>query len=152
MSLYAFTEKSVRAVEGSCSLVEAAQQMIEHSVGALVIQGPGQQGLAGIITDRDLVMMLAEGLDPNTATVGSLVKAPLATIEVHASLSEAAELMHKHGVRRLPILDREGALIGLVSLDDVIATLSGELAAAAGAISEEISHERSITEPPRSRA
>lgn len=148
MSLVRFTQRLVQTVEGSCVLVEAARRMIQKSVGALVITDASGTDPIGIITDRDLVVLIAEGLDPNEATVGALSKAPLASVSVNATLREVTDLMHKHGVRRLPIIDAQGQLAGLVSLDDVLVELSHELSDAAGAISEEISHERAYTGAP----
>ena len=73
MSLAELTRKPVRTVESSCTLIEAARQMIQHSVDALVITEP-------------------------SSSVPT--KAPLETVSVHESLPEVTDRMHKHGVRR----------------------------------------------------
>jgi CBS domain-containing protein len=144
MTLAELARRPVRTVEPSCTLREAARLMIRYSVGALVITDSTGSNPTGIVTDRDLVVMISEGLDPEQATVDCLVKAPLTTIPVEASLREVTDLMHKHGVRRLPVVDSEGELIGLVSLDDVVVLLGRELADAAAAIEEGLSHERAF--------
>jgi CBS domain-containing protein len=144
MTLAELAHRPVRTVEAGCTLIEAARLMIRHSVGALVITDPSGTRPTGIVTDRDLVVMISEGLDPEGATVDCLVKAPLTTIPVDASLREVTDLMHKHGVRRLPVVDRKDQLIGLVSLDDVLVLLGRELADAAAAIEEGLSHERAL--------
>jgi CBS domain-containing protein len=88
--------------------------------------------------------MIAEGLDPRVAEVGQFVHAPLHTARVTDSLSEVMHKMREHGVRRLPIVDQEARLIGMVALDDVLVLLGRELADAAGAITGELAHERRI--------
>jgi CBS domain-containing protein len=145
MALEEIVRKPARTIEPGRTLVEAAQEMIRHSVGALVISDAADAEPTGIVTDRDLVVMLAEGLDPETATVDCLVKAPLTTVPLSATLRETTELMRKAGVRRLPVLDAAGRLLGLVSLDDVLRTLGRELSDLAMAVTEELEHERAIS-------
>ncbi len=145
MSLSRYIEGPVHTVRPETSLAEAARRMIEHSVGCLIITDAAGRDPQGIVTDRDIVRVVAEGLDPAKATAGGLSKGPLTCIPVHASQAEAADLMHKRGVRRLPVVDGQGHLAGIISLDDVLAELSRELQHVACAISEEISHERAIT-------
>jgi predicted transcriptional regulator len=96
--------------------------------------------------------MVAEGLDPKLAQVGQFVHAPLHTVCVTESLSDAMRKMREHGVRRLPIVDGEGRLIGVVTLDDVLMLLGRELGDAAATIGSELEHERRIgTAAPRRR-
>ncbi len=145
MSLSRYTERPICTVRMETSLTEASRRMIDHSVGCLVITDPDGREVLGIVTDRDIVWMVAEGLDPTKATVGGLSKGPVTCIPVHATLAEAADLMHKRGVRRLPIIDADGRLTGIIALDDILIELSRELHNVANAVGEEISHERSIT-------
>ena len=96
------------------------------------------------MTDRDIVWMIAEGLDPKEAEVGQFMQAELQTVCVNDSLSDVTHKMREGGVRRLPIVDTERRLIGLVSLDDVLVLLGREMSDAAATISGEIEHERHI--------
>jgi len=96
------------------------------------------------VTDRDLLYMISEGLDPKTATVGCFVQPELYTVRVGDSITDATDAMRKYGVRRLPILDAADRLVGLVSLDDLLALLGRELGDVAGVLSEELEHERRI--------
>ncbi len=139
-----FTQHPVETVIETCTIIDAAKRMIKHSVGALVITDETGRVPIGIITDRDLVVLVSEGMDPNSATVGCLGRAPLTSVPVTAGLREVTELMHKQGIRRIPIVDKLGELAGLVSLDDILLLLGREMADAAGAISEELIQERSI--------
>ena len=144
MSLAELTQKPVFTVEATDTVARAARLMCDHSVGALVISDDSGVTPLGVITDRDLVWMIAEGLDPQVAEVGQFVRSRLETVRVSDSLSEVTKKMREHGVRRLPIVDSEARLLGLISLDDVLVLLGRELADIAGTISGELEHERHI--------
>jgi CBS domain-containing protein len=144
MSLAEFTQKPVYTVLPTDTVVRAARLMCDHSVGALVITDDSGVTPLGVITDRDLVWMIVEGLDPQVAVVGQFVQSALHTARVTDSLSEVIRKMREHGVRRLPILDQEARLIGLVSLDDIVVLLGRELADVAGAVTDELEHERRL--------
>lgn len=144
MSLTELTQKPVYTVQPGDTVAKAARLMCDHSVGALVIADASGMTPLGVITDRDLVWMIAEGLDPRVAEVGQFVRSALHTARVSDSLSEVTHKMREHGVRRLPIVDQEARLLGMVSLDDVLVLLGRELGDAAEAITGEIAHERRI--------
>jgi CBS domain-containing protein len=145
MSLAQLTQVPVRTIQQSATVAEAARLMCEQSIGALVITDESGETPLGIITDRDLVWMIAEGLDAREATVNQFVRSALRTVHVSESLSDATKKMRDSGVRRLPIVDQEGRLLGIVSLDDVLVLLGRELADVAGAITLEFEHERRIS-------
>lgn len=151
MSLAELTKGSVYTVQPGEKVAAAARRMCDHSVGALVITDASGVTPLGLITDRDIVWMIAEGLDPKVAEVGQFVHAPLHTVGVGDGLSDVLRAMREHGVRRLPIVDREARLVGIVSLDDVLVLLGRELADAAGAITGELQQERRIGAAVRPR-
>lgn len=106
------------------SAISVAQQMREHRVGSVVIVDPEGSPLA-MVTDRDLALrVLAGGIDPEVA-VGEHASRPLVYGEPAMELEEAAALMVRHRVRRLPVLDAD-RLVGIVTLDD-IAVRTGNL-------------------------
>jgi len=145
MALTQLTQQPVQTVGVADTLITAARRMCDHSVGALVITDDTGVTPLGVITDRDLVWMIAEGLDPHLAQVGQFVRAELHTVGVNESLSDVTRKMREHGVRRLPIVDQEHRLLGLVSLDDVLVLLGRELADAAAAVDVEMASERHIS-------
>lgn len=144
MSLAQLTQQPVQTVQASSTVAEAARLMCIHSVGALVITDATEVTPLGVITDRDLVWMIAEGLDPQTATVDQFVRSPLHSVCVTESLSDVTKAMREHGVRRLPILDPEGRLLGVVALDDILLLLGRELADVAAAITGELRQEHRL--------
>ena len=111
---------------GRDELVSAvAETMRDRGVGSVVVTDSGGEPV-GIVTDRDLaVRVLAERADPDATTVGSCASAPLVVGEPDMELEEAAALMVRHRVRRLPVAER-GRLSGIVTLDD-IAVRTGNL-------------------------
>jgi CBS domain-containing protein len=142
MELIELASREVETVEASCTLVEAAQRMAEGSVGCLVITEPSSGAAVGIVTDRDLVVLLARGADPRTETLASLAGRGLETLRAGEGVQHAAHMMRKHGVRRLPIVDAEGRLTGIVSLDDLLVLLGRGMADLAMAVEGELLHER----------
>ena len=119
------------------TLVEAARKMRDLDVGALPICGSDDR-LKGMLTDRDIVVKcLAQGGDPNTATAGSLAEGKPVTIGADDDIREALEMMQKHQVRRLPVIDGH-KLVGIISQADVARELS---AAQTGETVAEISEE-----------
>lgn len=141
MSLSRLARGSVATVEPSCTVGEAARLMALLAVGSLVIADSPQAEPVGIITDRDLVKMIGEGIDPHLATLARFAGAPLTTVAVSSPTRQVVALMREHGVRRLPIVDEQGHLTGIVSLDDVLLALGEEMADVAGTISKEFENE-----------
>jgi CBS domain-containing protein len=107
-----------RAVEASTPVVEAAKLLKSEDVGSL----PVTQGdrLVGVVTDRDIVIrVVAEGKDVQSATVGEIASRDLVTIDPQQDLDEALRLMAKHQVRRLPVVEEDGRLVGILAQADV---------------------------------
>jgi CBS domain-containing protein len=100
--------------------------MHQRSVGALVILNESTEP-TGILTDRDLIVrVMAKGLDPNMTTIADVMTMEPKTISEDASIESAMSLMRRGGFRRLPVVDANGKLVGLLSLDDVLMLLAEE--------------------------
>jgi CBS domain-containing protein len=105
---------------------KAAERMHQRSVGALVILNESTEP-TGILTDRELIMrVMAKGLDPNMTTIADVMTMEPKTISEDASIESAMSLMRRGGFRRLPVVDANGKLVGLLSLDDVLMLLAEE--------------------------
>ena len=107
----------------------AAQLMREHHVGSLVVIDSSQDSgkPVGIVTDRDLVLaVMAEELDPALFTVGDIMSIELVTAPAGTDLLEATQLLRRHLVRRLIVLDDDGRVIGLAALEDLLEALTSE--------------------------
>ena len=82
----------------------------------------------GIVTDRDLVMeVIAPELDTNAITVGDIMVSDFASVKENTGIFESIQYMRVKGVRRLPVVDDNNTLIGIVTLDDLLGLLSEEL-------------------------
>jgi CBS domain-containing protein len=122
--------KSVAVVEPETTAVVAASLMRQHHIGALVVvDAVDKIRPVGIVTDRDLVLeLMAEGLDPAVFTVGDIMSVDLVTAAPELDVMQAVQLMQSHRLRRLVVTDADGALTGIVTMEDVLQVLARELA------------------------
>ncbi len=122
----------VQTCRPSTTLGEAGLTMWRNDCGIVPVVDDGKR-VVGVITDRDICMGLATtGAHPYERTVGEVMSGKAITIPQDATVMEALETMKRERVRRLPVVDPEGALVGLVSLNDLVehaelATGRGEL-------------------------
>jgi signal-transduction protein with cAMP-binding, CBS, and nucleotidyltransferase domain len=101
--------------------------MHQRAVGTLVVVD-SEKNPIGIVTDRDLVeRVLAKGLDTNATTVDQVMTQPPATVSEQDAIEHAITVMRRERCRRLPVVDGDGQLVGLLSLDDVLQLLAEEL-------------------------
>lgn len=111
-------------------VLEVAQLMRNHHVGDLIVaeRRNGRLEPLGIVTDRDLVVkVLAEGVAAEALTAGDLMTRELVTVAETASVHEAIERMRAEGIRRLPVVGADGAMVGVLSADDVTEFIAEEL-------------------------
>jgi CBS domain-containing protein len=99
------------------TLADAARKMRELSVGFLPICGEDER-LGGVVTDRDIVLRIADGADPSDVRVSELADGKPVTIGADDTVDEVLRTMTEHGVRRLPVIDGH-ELVGVVSQADV---------------------------------
>ena len=127
-------------------IVDAAKRMRTSHVGDLVIveNRNGRHFPVGIVTDRDIVVSVVAG-DPehvNYLLVSDVMTSDLVTAKEHDSTETALKKMHEHGVRRLPVVDEDGALVGILTLDDVLQYLTGQQNELVALVAREQQHER----------
>ena len=128
----------VVTAEPGASLREAALAMRNQHVGALIVveRKDGVARPIGILTDRDIVVAViaVPGARPEGIRVGDAMSTDLATAREDDGLFEAVQRMSERSVRRLPVVGADGALKGVVSLDDVLRVLAAELGQLAEAL------------------
>jgi CBS domain-containing protein len=127
------------------TLQEAAVLMREHHVGDLVVveERGGRRLPVGILTDRDLVIeVIAKGIPPTQLTTGDVMSFELVTAREQDRLFDTLRRMRERGVRRVPVVDSDGALAGILTVDDVIELLADELGELSRLIAREQSRER----------
>lgn len=119
--------RRVVTVERKTSIREAIALLRDEHVGDVVVTEPHPAGEVpvGILTDRDIVLeLLAKDVDLDSVTCGDVMSYELATVEAEDEIVDAIEIMQTRAVRRLPVVGDDGRLMGLLSLDDLIAVLS----------------------------
>jgi CBS domain-containing protein len=116
--------RDVKTVTADDSFAAASKILHDHGISSVVIKDNG--GASGIVTERDLVNVVAEGNDPKEVRVGDRMTTDLATVESRTDIAEAAQLMAKRRIRHLPVVDK-GNLVGIVSIRDLTSWAVQEL-------------------------
>ena len=125
MKFGTFFTKEVVTASPRDSLANVAKLMEQHNVGTVVIAE--QQRPVGIVTDRDLALAVCrQGILPEEH-VQKVMTCPVSTMRQNEGIYKATQHMMEKAVRRLPVVDDVGRLVGLVSLDDLLLLLSREL-------------------------
>ena len=106
------------SIDADKPVAYAAKMIRDEDVGlAPIVEG---DKLIGTLTDRDIaIRVVAEGKDPNQTAVREVASTNLVTIDPQQDLDEALRLMAKHQVRRLPVVEEDGRLVGVVAQADV---------------------------------
>ena len=111
--------RPVITADADIDVLTAAKRMALANVGCLIIVVSGEKPI-GILTERDLVKkIVAKATDPQAVKVGDVMSSPLVTISPEASLRDAASLMLKSGVKRLPVTSNE-RLVGIITDTDLV--------------------------------
>jgi CBS domain-containing protein len=126
MSLQEFCQRRVITISPGRNVADACRLMAQYNIGCMVVQEDGR--LCGILTDRDIALKVAgETKDARQTKVGEVMTPNPKSISVDKNLLELTTFMHTHHVRRVPIVDGGNKVLGIVTLDDVIAMLSNEM-------------------------
>ena len=142
MNVAQLCSRNVVSVRKTDEVVAAARLMREHHVGYLVVVEPDFAGSTvrpiGVLTDRDIVVsIVARERDPRSLVVGDVMTENPVVVDQFDSIATAVQEMRRIGVRRMPVVGSVGELIGVLSLDDVLDALAGQLQNLAGAVRKE---------------
>jgi CBS domain-containing protein len=147
MAVGEICNRDVVTAEKALSVVEAAQLMRKHHVGDLVVVDDrgGQKHPVGVVTDRDIVVeVVAAGVNPDALKVGDIMGPEVATVRESEGLFEALRYMRDKGVRRMPVVDGAGVLVGILTLDDLLSLLAEEMTELAKLVSHERQREAAV--------
>jgi CBS domain-containing protein len=130
MTVGHFCNREVVIAGRESTIFEVAQLMRQHHVGDVVIVEDRDEVRVpvGIITDRDLVVgLIADGVDLDAVTAGDVMSYELITVRAADSIWETLKRMRGQGIRRIPVVNDQGGLEGILSLDDILELLADEL-------------------------
>ena len=144
MPISEFCNRDVVFATRKMSVPEAAQLMRQFHVGDLVVvdELESKRVPVGIVTDRDMVIqIIAKSLDFNDFCVGDIMSPQLVSVQEKEGVFETIRLMRAKGVRRIPVVNQEGGLEGIVSADDILDLLAEEMTELAKVAPREQEHE-----------
>ena len=130
MSIGEFCTREVVIVERGTGIVELAQLMRKHHVGdVIVVDIQGDLVVpVGIVTDRDIVVELIAGkVDLDSVTTGDVMSPELITAKEKEGIWDTLQRMRSRGIRRMPVINEDGGLEGILTVDDLIELLADEL-------------------------
>ncbi|MCK5437347.1 MAG: CBS domain-containing protein [Desulfobulbaceae bacterium] len=137
--------REVVIVQSSDSILDAAKLMREHHAGDVVVveDRDGQRFPVGILTDRDIVIeILAKDLNPDAISIGDAMSFELLTVMEEDAVMETVKRMREKGVRRIPVVNQDGSLEGILRVDDLIDLLAEQVNDIVGLITYEQWRER----------
>ncbi|MGI9590858.1 MAG: CBS domain-containing protein [Myxococcota bacterium] len=126
MSVRSYSQGSVCNARPDETLRAAAQRMAKEGMGSLVVVEEDRP--VGVLTDRDIVLHVVAGRrDADQARVREALERRAVTIDADAPLPAATDLMRRRRLRRLPVVDAEGGVVGVIAVDDVVRLLAEEI-------------------------
>ncbi len=137
MSLGHICRRDVVTVDPGTTVSEVTRIMEDKNLGSVIVTGGDDR--FGIVTDRDIALRVVNRcLDPSRTTVEEVMtQNPVLTLREDMGLFEALEQIRKSAVRRFPVVDVDGRLTGIITLDDIIRLLGKEIADVASVIENE---------------
>lgn len=140
MSAGEYCNRDVVVIDKSESVRQAVDLMRTHHVGDVIVveKANGSTRPLGILTDRDIVLeILAEDVDLEAVNVGDVMTYELQTVDEDTKLLDAIKVMRTKGIRRLPVVDSQDNLVGILAVDDVLGLIAEQLSDLVGLISRQ---------------
>lgn len=152
MTVGAFCSPVVAYIDQNASVLDAARLMRSRHTGSLVVVADAAHGACnpvGIVTDRDLVVeVLAEDFRHDLVAVKDVMSQDLIVAAPSDALYDTVKRMRAKGVRRVPVTDGQHAVIGVLSVDDVLSVLAATLSEVDALIVQEQGYERATRARP----
>lgn len=117
-------QKKLVTLSPESSIRDAAKKMKDYKVGYLLVTNG--ESLKGCVTDRDLLICIASGKDPDTTKIGTIMQTGIFTVTPETDVFDANRLMARKNVRRLPVVEN-GRVAGIVSTSDIASVLEEEV-------------------------
>ncbi|MGR9086960.1 MAG: CBS domain-containing protein [Gammaproteobacteria bacterium] len=150
MTLKTICNREVLIAGKDNTIPEAARLMREYHTGDVVIveERRGLRFPVGIVTDRDIVIeVIAKDVDVDSLTLGDIMYREITLAKEDDDVNETIKTMRLKGIRRLPVVDNAGALIGIITLDDLIDLIAEQLKDLADLVGRQQSLEKKYRQP-----
>lgn len=147
MSAGEYCNRDVVVIDRTESVRKAIDLMRTHHVGDVIVvdRANGASKPLGILTDRDIVLeILAEDVDLEAVNVGDVMSYELQTVGEDTKLLDAIKIMRTKGIRRLPVVDSQENLVGILAVDDVLGLISEQLSDLVGLIARQQAKETAL--------
>lgn len=119
LSVQKLMTHSVRTTSPNATVADAAKELYSHDVGSLVVTQNSENIPIGIVTKSDVNMVVAEGKTPNEVSIKDTMTAPVISVSTTDTIQTAAELMRDHSIKKLPVTNEEGKLVGILTAGDL---------------------------------
>ena len=149
MSVGEYCNRETIVVSREDSIREIVMLMRTRHVGdVIVVDKKGEQLIpVGILTDRDIVIeIIAKDVDVDSVTAGDVMSYELVITTEKTKLLDAVTLMRNKGVRRMPVVDEQGGLVGIITVDDVLELIAEQLQGIVSLFLKEQDHEKKLRE------
>ena len=119
LSVQNVMQHHVQTISPTASVVDAATALYDHDIGSLIVSDHGEDRPVGIVTKSDINMVVAEGKTPNEVSVEEIMSTPITSTTTTDTVQTAAELMRDHSIKKLPVMNEEGELVGMLAASDL---------------------------------
>ena len=152
MSIESICEQNVATISKDTTLNEVSKHFLKRHVGSLVVTEGfnGKRVPAGIITDRDLALAMASSLNAPKLKVSQIMKKNPITAKKTDGVFATIKTMRENGVKRLPVVNEDGALYGVISADDLLPMLADEISLLSQIQDVQLLHEKGLKRPQAS--
>jgi len=137
MSLGTLMSKEITSLPITATVDCAAKFMTDMNVGSVIVMKGDTP--VGVLTDRDIVTkVLAQDKEPKATKIKDIMVSPAVTISEDKGIFDATKLLSSHRIRRLPVVDAKGKLVGVIALDDLLIVLGQEMQNISSALKGEL--------------
>lgn len=137
MAVSQMMSQDITSLPGNASIMDAAKFMTDMNVGSVIVMDGSKP--MGILTDRDIMIRaMVEGRDPNTTAIRDIMVSPVATVSEDNDILDVTHMMSEKKVRRCPVVNSNGMLVGMIALDDILISLGQEMQDIASVLKFEI--------------
>jgi len=149
MAIDSICQTQVATIEKGANLAQASTAMQSQHVGSLVVTENfnGKRIPSGIITDRDIALALGSTPKARELAVSQIMRSQPLTVSRKEGVFETIVKMRENGIKRMPVVDTDGSLYGIVCADDLLSLVADELSQIARVTEVQVNKEKGVSKP-----